>query len=233
VDGLLAREHAELRAREQRDSYWRDMELRLRRNLEVDGDVVASARGVPSGALGTARSAVVDPIAEGLRSWATMAEAYGGTGNPYGEGHVPGGEVSRGEELRLQESLVGELAPPGGPWKQELTALVLVVQDDAGMVVGVELWRTSGSKSFDRTALAQARALQNLGTPPEQGKASLWSFEAERSVTPPLPMAGCSFDATFALGTCTWPLREHVRARVRLVAIFRPEELERVRRAAP
>jgi hypothetical protein len=79
--------------------------------------------------------------------------------------------------------------------------------------------------AYDRLALKQARSLlgkelEKLGPLPPEGRKSLWAFETDFTLVPPIPMAGCALDAFFVPRDCIYPLQKRVRSKVSLEAIY-------------
>lgn len=222
---LLADDRAVERATDRIDRYWQTVRHHLERDWEVDKEIL---REGPTRGLG------ID-VEAGIRSWLEEAAAYGATGNPYGEGPmVPGAPGLPDHLLPLdRQGQQHPGLPRGGErsaFRRERSALVLLVQDDRGRVVEIRLHRSSGNLAFDDAALAQARRLSrlDLGVPPD-GRKSLWSFDATLAITPPAPIAGCSFDAHFLPDHCFYPLSERVKHAVRLVGVWDADETPGIR----
>jgi TonB family protein len=216
LEGLLADDRAVVRGTERVDAYWGEMRRRLESKWEVDADLLADG---PRRGLGVK----IDKAWEG---WRRQAATYAATGNPYGEGAwVPGSpEVADyARPLNLPEKIgpIYEGAADEGAYRNTRTALLLVVQDEAGRVVDVRVQRSSGNAAFDRLAEANARALAqyDLGLPPD-GRKTVWSFDATLITTPPLPIAGCAVDAYFIPQHCFYPLSQRVTQAVRLVGVW-------------
>ena len=111
------------------------------------------------------------------------------------------------------------------PFHHRLVVRVMIRQRDDGGLLDATIVDPSGSAGFDKLALAQTRALarlelHKLGAPPREGRTTLWAFEADFNMVPPLPIAGCGFDAYFMPGECFWPGKRSVRSRIRLEAIY-------------
>jgi TonB family protein len=163
------------------------------------------------------------------RVWAKMAEGYGATGAP---SLVDGGA----ERFRELSGL-----PPGpardalaqaeirrqlrGAYSEGHVASVRVVQDHDGRLRSVELVSPSNDPALDREALeAVPAAVAKVPVPAEvlAGRdllATVWEFEIEVSITPPIPVVGLSFDEVLGGLDFRVPLDRRIWKRVRLVAI--------------
>jgi TonB family protein len=203
--------------------YHSDLARALAGNWDVERTV--KARGL-SGYLSEAG----DNLKTFGRVWASMAEGYGRTGAPT----VVDGGADRFREL-------GGL-PPGPArdvlaqaevrrqlrhaWSEGHVASVRVVQERDGRLKSVELVAPSKEAALDREALAAVpAAVASLPTPPEvlAGRDELitvWEFEIEVSITPPIPVVGLEFDEVLGGLDFRAPLDRRIWKRVRLVAIL-------------
>ena len=105
-------------------------------------------------------------------------------------------------------------------------ALVQVTQAADGSLVAVELVAPSKHAVIDRAAIDGVRAAaRTLPRPPVEAVAarerlvSLWEFELEVSITPPLPIVQVEFDEVLGLKDVRVPLDRRIWKRVRLVAV--------------
>src|SRR5262249_1560517 len=104
-------------------------------------------------------------------------------------------------------------------------ARILVSQREDGTLADIALVGASGNMAYDRMALAKARTLlgkelERLGPLPREGRKSLWAFETDFHIIPPMPIAGCQLDAFFIPRECYYPLQKKTRSRVRLEALY-------------
>lgn len=229
VEGWLSDTRARDRAQTGRDVYWQSVEDALRSGFDPGWDSLLQG---PGDASRSKMGAVMD-------AWQKSASAYGKSGNPFGnDPDAPGARRPLHDELTVlgnqdrgldSVSLGSGLTPlalspsesvAGKLWSHRLIALVRITQREDGSLFGVELSGTSGSPSYDRLALGQARKLSSLRLgPPQQGRETLWAFETDFTQVPPLPIAGCALD-DFIPKDCFYPLQKRVRSRVRLQAIY-------------
>ena len=105
--------------------------------------------------------------------------------------------------------------------------LVRVTQAAAdGRLLTIELVSPSEDAEIDRAAIEDVRAAaQKLPVPPDDARAardtfvSMWEFELEISITPPLPVIAVEFDEVLGLKDLRVPLDRRIWKRVRLVAV--------------
>lgn len=112
---------------------------------------------------------------------------------------------------------------PLGEWTREQAGRARV---DGGLV---HPYYRSPSKDaeVDRAAVEDVRAAaQRLPVPPDDLRAgrdtflSIWEFELEISITPPLPIVEVEFDEVLGLKDLRVPLDRRIWKRVRLVAVM-------------
>jgi hypothetical protein len=216
VERLMAYDRARIP-----DSYWSGVRRSLEKGFEVKWDVLGAGHAdlVP----GTANG-----LRTGLREVARWYRAYGRSGSPYNRDHqAPGREA-------LDEAwLAGSPSDPDaagmarritetGIFQSRLIARVMIVQGEDGLVEAVDLAEGSGNAAYDRLALAQARAFNGSGLgPPTRGKRTLWAFETDFLMVPPMPLpVGCAFDAHFIPTWCFYPFKKRSAPAVRLEAIY-------------
>jgi TonB family protein len=165
------------------------------------------------------------------RVWQQVADGYGRTGAP---GLVDGGS-DRVKELAAlppgsaSDSLMSaeiqrQLRPA---FSQGRVAVVRVTQAADGRLLSVELVSPSHDPEADRMAVAGVRAAaERLPAPPDEARAgretlvSLWEFELEVSITPPIPVVAIEFDEVLGLTDVRVPLDRRIWKRVRLVAVL-------------
>jgi len=164
------------------------------------------------------------------RAWWEMAGDFGRSGAP--------GVIDGGSE-RMKELV----ALPGGPAQAALVqaevgrqvrralskgavTTVRVTQDAEGRLLSAELVSSSENAAIDRMALADVRAAAGrLPVPPQEVAArrarlvSLWEFELEISISPPIPVVAIEFDEVLGLKDVRLPLDRRVWKKVRLVAV--------------
>jgi len=104
--------------------------------------------------------------------------------------------------------------------------MVRIVQRADGQLVGVELVQSSVDSVVDAQALRDLRAAaERLPAPsPEalRGRSrvvSLWEFELDVSISPPLPVVAVQFDEVLGLLDARVPLDRRIYKLVRLVAV--------------
>ncbi len=141
-------------------------------------------RGVRQ-ALETGFSPTRDMITGGpLEQWQAAARRYARGENPFGgeRGDEPHNELRGLDSTSLSGVPSGGLdvmaivqLVQGGAHR--LIATVKITQKPDGAVKAVELTASSGSRAYDKLAVAQARSLdkRQLG-PPKQGVITLWAF---------------------------------------------------------
>jgi len=163
--------------------------------------------------------------------WHQIAEGYGKTGAP---ALVDGGSARMKELSGL----------PAGPARDALArteiqrqlrpefskghvTLVGVTQAADGRLRSIELVSPSKDAAVDRTAMEAARqAAQKLPAPPDEARGSrdklvsLWEFELEVSITPPIPAIELEFDELLHVTHAFLPLDRHIWKRVRLVSVY-------------
>jgi TonB family protein len=164
------------------------------------------------------------------RTWATMAEGFGRTGAPSG---IDGGSdrireltalpPGPGRDALLQTEIARQLRRA---WSEGRVATVRVVQGADGELRSVELISPSIDADVDRAAVeAVRRAVVAIPAPPADALAgrdvltTLWEFELEVSITPPVPVVAMEFDEMIGLDDIRIPLDRRIWKRVRLVAI--------------
>lgn len=165
------------------------------------------------------------------RVWQRLAAGYGASGAPA----LVDGSSARMKELSglpagpARDALVGQelrrqLRPELS--KGHLT-LVRVTQALDGRLRSVELVSPSQDAAIDRAAIEGVReAAQDLPVPPEEARVardtlvSLWEFQLEVSITPPLPVIAFEFDEVLGVTDVRLPLDRRLWKQVRLVAIY-------------
>lgn len=191
-----------------------ELRQRLEQKFTVPMEVLEEAPSSPSLGLGA-----------GMRAYATQAERYGATGNPYGEGLLAPGSPEGPDTLastvfRFRHA-DAELAPPVSSTSATVTTLVVrieVVRGEEG--IEARILESSGVPRFDPLALEQVRReLLRLTLPPEVRRMR-WAFASTLRVTPPGPTVGCSIDQAFIPQECFYPGSKHQRSRVHLEAIY-------------
>jgi hypothetical protein len=209
------------------DVYWRNMRQELERGFEVPYEVYS---GGPTGGRSAANRLVQQYTAD--------ASGYGKTGNPFaGDPNAPGAPRSLQADAMAQslqahgfsEVTLGQAEMMGramdAATADQLVARILVSQREDGTLADVALVSASGNMAYDRIALTRARTLlgkelQKLGPLPREGRKSLWAFETDFRIIPPMPVAGCQLDSYFVPRDCFYPLQKKTRSRVRLEALY-------------
>ncbi|HEX9244262.1 MAG TPA: TonB C-terminal domain-containing protein [Anaeromyxobacter sp.] len=162
------------------------------------------------------------------RTWATMAEGYGRTGQP---SLIDGGSERVREVIALppgpaRDALLGAelLRQLRRAYSEGHVTTVRVVQAADGALRSVEFVEPSIDAEVDREAIEAVRgAVACLPPPPadalreRDALASIWEFELEVSITPPIPVVALEFDEVLGLGDLRAPLDRRVWKRVRLV----------------
>jgi len=205
----LAADRAEMGA----DPYFTALGERLERDLQVDWAVLG--RGPAEEALGSAGH-VLHALAAWQRRaerWARGEEAGGGGGPPLEE------RDDMGKPRALGPGTGDDLLAT------ELVTRIEIEQGGDGSIVAVRLVGGSGNADHDRLVLARVEALASgrLGPPPAQGRRTRWAVSTRFEVVPPLPVAGCGFDATFHPAGCAYPLQRRVKSSARLERIYAGE----------
>ena len=120
----------------------------------------------------------------------------------------------------MQDALAKGFAVDTGIGK--LRVLVRIVQREDGSVESANVAGSSGNHSYDDRAIEQARSLGRnlLGAPPGGHRQTLWAFETDVLIFPPLPLAGCTLDSNLAPAECFYPFKKYGRPRVKLQAIY-------------
>jgi hypothetical protein len=227
LDAYLTDAKAQQRA-EFPDAYWSGMRERLERQFQVDWSMLDEGRTekpmVSSGQL-----------RDMLSNYGHEAGRYGATGSAYENGpDSPGAPAPMADELlglgpghRLSgpaRTLLDVGRPDNTLWSRHLAALVLVSQSSDGAILDVQLLQGSGNGAYDRMVLRQAQSLAEdplqLGPTPPQGRKSLWAFNTDFNLMPPVPVVGCRFDARFVPTDCFYPLKRTVKSRIQLRAIY-------------
>jgi TonB family protein len=105
-------------------------------------------------------------------------------------------------------------------------ATVRIVQRGDGRLVGVELVRSSSDSAVDAQALRDLRAAAERLPAPSPAVlrdralvVSLWEFELEVSISPPLPLVAVQFDEVLGILDARLPLDRRIHKLVRLVAV--------------
>jgi hypothetical protein len=210
------------RARVAPDAYWSQLRERLGAGPEVPWDVLdRGGDGAPR--------AIAGGLGDALASYQRQAERWAATGRL----DVPApsrADVARevADPAGVSETARALLAPgrSGGSFLGTgLLALVSITQGEDGAVRAVELVRGSGNHVYDALVLARAQALapdapRLLGAPPGGSRRTLWAFATRLELFPPIPVAGCGFDATFRPTGCFYPLKKSVRTQVSLQAVY-------------
>jgi len=204
--------------------YYGDVGRALLGAWDVEGAI--ERRGLPG---------YIAQVGENLRSfgrvWQELAAGYGKTGAPT---LIDGGSERVRELAGLpagpaRDSLVGneiqrQLIPA---FSRGRVALVRVTQAGDGRLLAVELASPSSDLELDRAAVAGVRAaVGKLPPPPEEARegreklVTLWEFELEVSITPPIPVVAIEFDEVLGLKDLRLPLDRRIYKRVRLVAVM-------------
>jgi len=226
IDGFARAFNAHERAQSP-DVYWRNLRQALEKRFQVPFEIRDQGGGGAARGLGAL-----------AQQYQRDAAGYGKSGNPFaGDPAAPG----------APRSLAGDAAAAGleqrgiGPAAELATSMtmrqwaaantnrlvthVLISQTDDDALSEVTLIDPSGNGAYDRLALSQARGLlgkelEQLGPLPREGRRTLWAFETEFTVLPPLPIMGCGLDAYFVPRDCAYPMKKTARSRVRLEAIY-------------
>jgi TonB family protein len=162
--------------------------------------------------------------------WQEAAGSYGKTGAP---AFLDGGsprmrELSGLPSGAVQDALVSlEIARQvRAALSKRRVATVRVTQGPDGRLRDVRLVAPSQDAGVDAAALAAVRrAVAGLPAPPddvrEAGRelVSLWEFELEVSISPPIPVIAFEFDEVMGLTDVRLPLDRRLWKRVRLVAV--------------
>jgi hypothetical protein len=227
VEGILGgwteEFQAHERARDPQDVYWRDMQEELSRNFHVGFEPSKSKPERP-----------VSPIGQALAAYQRAAESYGKSGSAYADASRSVSTLPAAERGLSGTSLEGAKAATDlqqlaqasfgdGGWNKKLVVLIQIVQAPDGTIDSAQVTTTSGNEAYDGTALTQVRKLLGkgvLGVPPSGRRRTVWAFETDFSTMPPLPVAGCTLDATFAPGDCYYPFKRTVHSRIHLEAIY-------------
>jgi TonB family protein len=204
--------------------YYRDVGRELVRAWDVERMV--EKRGV-SGYLAQAG----ENLRDYGRVWQQVAEGYAKTGAPV---LIDGGS----ERVKELSGL------PAGPARDSLArseverqlrpefskghiTLVRVTQAADGRLLAVDLVSPSKDAAVDRAAMEAARqAAQKLPTPPDEARGSrdklvsVWEFELEVAITPPIPLVEFQFDELLRVTDVFLPLDRHIWKRVRLVSVY-------------
>jgi TonB family protein len=105
-------------------------------------------------------------------------------------------------------------------------ATVRIVQRGDGRLVGVELVRSSSDSAVDAQALRDLRAAAERLPAPTPGALrgrtlviSLWEFELEVSISPPLPLVAVQFDEVLGILDARLPLDRRIHKLVRLISV--------------
>jgi TonB family protein len=105
-------------------------------------------------------------------------------------------------------------------------ATVRIVQRSDGRLVGVELVRSSRDSAVDAQALRDLRAAAERLPAPTPGAlrgrtlvVSLWEFELEVSISPPLPLVAVQFDEVLGILDARLPLDRRIYKLVRLISV--------------
>jgi TonB family protein len=204
--------------------YYRDVGRELLRAWDVEKTV--KKHGLPG---------YLAQAGENLRTfgrvWQQLADGYGKTGVP---ALVDGGSARMKELSGLpagpaQDALVrAEIQRQLRPaFSQGHVTLVRVTQAVDGRLLSVDLVSPSKDAEVDRAAIEDVRAAaQKFPVPPDDARAgrdtlvSIWEFELEISITPPLPIVGVEFDEVLGLKDLRVPLDRRIWKRVRLVAVM-------------
>jgi hypothetical protein len=218
IEGFAKSFNAHERARFP-DVYWRNLRDEMAKSFDVPYEVYEQGGG--GGRVGAL-----------ARQYQRDAANYGQTGAPFAApprslqaDTALQGSLDRGlpeSALQQVEVLQRSVGAAGG---RKLVAHILVSQKDDGTLADVSLMDGSGNAAYDRLALKQARSLlgkelSRLGPLPHDGRKSLWAFESDFLVVPPLPLAGCALDPFFIPRDCMYPLQKRARSSIRLEAIY-------------
>jgi hypothetical protein len=163
--------------------------------------------------------------------WQQLAEGYGKTGAP----DLVDGGSERMKELSglpdgaardalVQAEIRRQLRPA---FSRGHVTLVRVTQAADGRLLSVELASPSKDAEIDRASMEDVRAAaEKLPVPPDDASegretlVSLWEFELEISITPPVPVIEVEFDEVLGLKDLRVPLDRRIWKRVRLVAVY-------------
>ncbi|HLV60190.1 MAG TPA: hypothetical protein VKY51_02175 [Fredinandcohnia sp.] len=164
-------------------------------------------------------------LSDALRVYATQAERYAATGNPYGDGLLAPGapegpETIASEIFRLQHA-DAELEPPISSTTATVTTLVVrieILRTDEGFEARV--LESSGVPRFDALALEQVRRELARVTLPPDVRRMRWALASTLRVTPPGPTIGRSIDQAFIPQECFYPGSKHQWSRVYLEALY-------------
>lgn len=218
LDGFLEEVLAADRAHTLPDAYWSDLRGRLEEGFKVawgvldegprDDEVVSGGR-----------------VGESLVAWQREAELWasqGEQGPPRDPGELAAAQARR--ELAARE-LVGGEERKAALFLTELVARVELEQGPDGELAACRLVGTSGNAAYDELVLEHLRALARevrarLGPPPAQGSRTRWAVLSRFELFPPMPLAGCSFDAQFRPAGCFYPLKRTVRTSFRLERVW-------------
>ncbi len=165
--------------------------------------------------------------------WADRAAAYGKGGSPIDVTGPAGGRrntapnehitTTPGVDLEQRKELQRSMA---AAFKATRRAIIRVVQAPDGRVLRVELVQPSNDSRVDKEALIDVKnAAQTMPAPPAEaleGKtqlASLWSFELQVSISPPVPTFTFEFDEALGFIDARLPLDRRIYKKVRLVSV--------------
>lgn len=226
IDGWFQELKAADRAENLPDVYWTGLRERLEAGWQVGWGVLDQGPeedGVVSGSR----------VGQALESWQREAERWARGTEPASTAGPP--ELQGLEAARSLLSAHG-LGGPGKPARAlfvtELVTRVELEQGPDGAISSYRLVESSGNSAHDALVLARLRALaadeaERLGPPPEQGRRTRWAVRTRFEMVPPVPLAGCGFDAVFRITGCFYPLQRTVKGAVRLERVYdhpRPDE---------
>jgi hypothetical protein len=201
------------KAREAADPYWLGVRAHLARAFAVPAELV---EGRPGGGFG-------GQLQQSAYGYLAEAARYGETGDPrtdLPEAHAPHGAALADPDAVLpgfDSSERRRIEPDDSAARLVTWIRVAFAPDGAVEALGVE--RSSGVPAHDRLALEAVRELPRAGPRPADQAVTVWAFETALWIVPPLPVAGCAFDATFAPSRCFYPTKRMVRNTVRLEAL--------------
>ncbi len=205
--------------------YYQDLGRTLLKAWDAEGAIVRHGLAGRLAELG-------DNLRTFGRVWQQMAEGYGRTGSPGlvdGDSErvrqIAGLPAGPARETLMAAETERQLRPA---FSQGQVALVRITQAATGQLLSVELVTPSSDAALDRAAVDGVRAAaERLPPPPDEvagtGRSlvSLWEFEIEISITPPLPVVAVEFDEVLGgLRDVRLPLDRRVRKHVRLVSVY-------------
>jgi hypothetical protein len=219
IDGWFQELRAADRAENLPDVYWTGLRERLEAGLQVAWGVLDQ---------GPEEDGVVtrSRMGQALQAWQREAERWARGAEPAPPAADPELQGLAAARSLLSAHGLGEPARPARAlFLTELVTRVELEQGADGAVDSYRLVESSGNSAHDALVLARLRALAaeeaaRLGPPPEQGRRTRWAVRTRFEVVPPVPIAGCGFDAVFHLTDCFYPLQRKVKSAVRLERVY-------------